>query len=255
MSARYTVETVTSFHAWTPKLFSFRTTRSSAFRFTAGQFARLGVTKEDKTVWRAYSMVSSPYDEELEFFSIMVPGGEFTSELSHLKVGDSLMVDATAFGFLTLDRFHDGRDLWLLATGTGIAPYLSILNTPDVWQRYDNVVLVYSAREADELAYLDTIAGMRQHPLWGAAAASKLRFVPVVTRERVEGALGRRITDMLLDGSLESAVGLTIDAAHARLMICGNPQMVSETRKILQARGLTVSRQSAPGQLAVEQFW
>lgn len=132
---KFTRQTLLDVQPLTPNLFTLRTTRDAGFRFRAGQFARLGVVKADgSTVWRAYSMVSSPYDEFLEFFSIVVPGGEFTSELSRLGVGDTLLVDRQAYGYLTLDRFVDGRDLWLLSTGTGLAPFLSILQDFEVWE-------------------------------------------------------------------------------------------------------------------------
>lgn len=160
---KFTRQTLLDVQPLTPNLFTLRTTRDSGFRFRAGQFARLGVTKADgSTVWRAYSMVSSPYDEFLEFFSIVVPGGEFTSELSRLEVGDTLLVDRQAFGYLTLDRFVDGRDLWLLSTGTGLAPFLSILQDFEVWEKFERILLVYSVREARELAYQELIAGLAQ---------------------------------------------------------------------------------------------
>ena len=153
---KFTRQTLLDVQSLTPSLFTLRTTRDPGFRFRAGQFARLGVTKADgSTVWRAYSMVSSPYDEFLEFFSIVVPGGEFTSELSRLGVGDTLLVERQAFGYLTLDRFVDGRDLWLLSTGTGLAPFLSILQDFEVWEKFERIILVYSVREARELAYQD----------------------------------------------------------------------------------------------------
>ncbi|MEN0107649.1 MAG: ferredoxin--NADP reductase, partial [Pseudomonas sp.] len=142
---KFTRETLLEVHPWSPTLFSLRTTRDAGFRFRAGQFARLGVKKADGSlVWRAYSMLSAPHDEHLEFFSIVVPGGEFTSELSRLQVGDELLVERQAVGYLTLDRFVDGRDLWLIGTGTGLAPFLSILQDFEVWQRYERIVLVYS---------------------------------------------------------------------------------------------------------------
>jgi len=256
MSAdKFTAETITSIQPWTPKLFSVRTTRSAGFRFVAGQFARLGVQKSDKIVWRAYSMASSSLDEYLEFFSIVVPDGEFTSELSSLRLGDQILLDKTAYGYLTLDRFQSGKDLWLLATGTGLAPFLSMLHTFDIWQQFENIVLVYSVREAAELAYQDQILGLKQHLHFGEFAQRQLRYIPVVTREAVPGALTQRVTDLLLDGQLEAAAGLAIDCERSRLMICGNPQMVSDTRQLLQARGLSLARLSAPGQIAVEQFW
>ena len=146
---KFTRQTLLDVQSLTPSLFTLRTTRDAGFRFTAGQFVRLGVTKADgNTVWRAYSIVSSPFDEHLDFFSIVVPGGEFTSELSRLKVGDTLLVERQATGFLTLNRFVDGRDLWLLGTGTGVAPFLSILQDFEVWEKFERIILVYSAREA-----------------------------------------------------------------------------------------------------------
>ena len=140
-------------------LFSLRCTRDAGFRFRAGQFVRLGVRKASGCiVWRAYSVVSAPHDDYLEFFSIVVPGGEFTSELSRLRSGDELLVEKQATGFLTLDRFPDGRDLWLIGTGTGLAPFLSILQDLEAWQRFERIVLVYSARDRGELAYQELIA-------------------------------------------------------------------------------------------------
>ena len=142
---KFTRQTLLDVQSLTPSLFTLRTTRDPGFRFTAGQFVRLGVVKADgSTVWRAYSVVSSPFDEHLDFFSIVVPGGEFTSELSRLRVGDTLMVERQATGFLTLNRFIDGRDLWMLGTGTGVAPFLSILQDFEVWEKFERIVLMPS---------------------------------------------------------------------------------------------------------------
>lgn len=148
---KFTRQTLLDVQPLTPNLFTLRTSRDAGFRFRAGQFARLGVYKPSGSiVWRAYSMVSAPHDEFLDFFSIVVPDGEFTSELSRLREGDQLLVDRQAFGFLTLDRFVDGRDLWLLATGTGVAPFVSILQDFEVWERFESIKLVYSVRESKE---------------------------------------------------------------------------------------------------------
>ena len=252
---KFTQQTLTDVTPLTPNLFTLRTTRDAGFRFRAGQFARLGVTKADgSTVWRAYSMVSSPHDEFLEFFSIVVPGGEFTSELSRLQVGDNLMVERQAFGFLTLDRFVDGRDLWLLATGTGIAPFLSILQDFEVWEKFERIVLVYSAREARELAYQDLIAGLCSRE-YLAEYAHKFVYVPIVTRERVPGALNARITTLIESGELERAAGIELTAEHSRVMLCGNPQMIDDTRKLLKTRDMQLSLSRRPGQVAVENYW
>lgn len=239
----------------TPSLFTLRTTRDAGFRFRAGQFARLGVTKDDgTTVWRAYSMVSSPFDEFLEFFSIVVPGGEFTSELSRLKAGDTLLVDRQAFGYLTLDRFVDGRDLWLLSTGTGVAPFLSILQDFEVWEKFERIILVYSVREARELAYQQLIAELMQRD-YLAEYAHKFQFIPVVTREPHAGALNGRITTLIENGELEQVAGVALDPAHSRVMLCGNPQMIDDTRALLKERGMSLSLTRRPGQVAVENYW
>ncbi|MEG0861525.1 MAG: ferredoxin--NADP reductase [Pseudomonas sp.] len=252
---KFTRQTLLDVQPLTPSLFSLRTTRDPGFRFRAGQFARLGVTKADgSVVWRAYSMVSSPFDEHLDFFSIVVPGGEFTSELSRLREGDSLLIDRQAFGFLTLDRFADGRDLWLLATGTGIAPFVSILQDFEAWERFESIKLVYSVREAKELAYLDLIAGLQQRD-YLAEYAGKLQFIPVVTREQHPGALNGRITTLIENGELERAAGLALTPEHSRVMLCGNPQMIDDTRQVLKQRDLQLSLSRRPGQVAVENYW
>ncbi|MCY1426561.1 Flavodoxin/ferredoxin--NADP reductase [compost metagenome] len=213
------------------------------------------MTKADgSTVWRAYSMVSAPHDEHLEFFSIVVPGGEFTSELARLEVGDTLLVDKQAFGFLTLDRFSDGRDLWLLATGTGLAPFLSILQDLEVWQRFERIILVYSVRQAAELAYQPLIEDLKNRD-YLEGVAEKLLYIPVVTREEVPGALHGRITTLIGNGELERAAGLELTPEHSRVMLCGNPQMIDDTRAVLKKRDMNLSLTRRPGQVAVENYW
>ena len=252
---KFTCQTLLDVQPLTPNLFSLRVSRDPGFRFRSGQFARLGVTKPDGSVaWRAYSMVSAPHDEYLDFFSIVVPGGEFTSELSRLGQGDELLIDRQAFGFLTLDRFVGGRDLWLLATGTGIAPFMSILQDFEAWERFDSIKLVYSVREARELAYVDEIAGLEQRD-YLQAFAGKLQFIPVVTREAHPGALSARITTLIETGELERAAGLAFSPEHSRVMLCGNPQMIDDTRQALKARDLQLSLSRRPGQVAVENYW
>ncbi|WP_044872222.1 ferredoxin--NADP reductase [Pseudomonas sp. LFM046] len=252
---KFTRQTLLDVQTLTPSLFTLRTTRDAGFRFRAGQFARLGVTKADgSTVWRAYSMVSAPHDEHLEFFSIVVPEGEFTSELSRLKEGDTLMVDKQSFGFLTLDRFIDGRDLWLLATGTGLAPFLSILQDLEVWERFERIILVYSVRHAAELAYQPMIHSLKDLE-YLEGVEDKLIYVPVVTREEVPGALHGRITTLIENGELERTVGFELTPEHARVMLCGNPQMIDDTRAVLKQRDMHLSLSRRPGQVAVENYW
>ncbi|UVJ43392.1 ferredoxin--NADP reductase [Pseudomonas sp. LS1212] len=252
---KYTRQTLLDVQPLTPGLFTLRTTRDPGFRFRAGQFARLGVTKADgSVVWRAYSMVSSPFDEYLDFFSVVVPGGEFTTQLSRLREGDSLLVDRQAFGYLTLDRFVDGRDLWLMATGTGIAPFLSLLQDFDVWEKFERIKLVYSVREARDVAYPDLIAGLTQRD-YLREHAGKLQFIPIVTREQHPGTLQGRITQLIANGDLEKAAGLELTPEHSRVMLCGNPQMIDDTRQLLKQRGMQLSLSRRPGQVAVENYW
>jgi len=263
---KYTVQTVTWIRRWTDHLFSFRTTRERAFRFRPGQFARLGVHRDDhngaksgpRDIWRAYSIVSADYDEFLEFYSIVVPGGEFTTRLAQLREGDPLMIEKAAYGFLTLDRFAGGRDLWLLSSGTGIAPFLSILYDLDAWEQYGRLILVHSVRQASELAYRDTIEAFRTHEVFGeelAANPGKLVYVPIVTREPHADALHARIPALLASGALEARAGVQLSPAASRVMICGNPDMVDDLRSHLMHAGYAVSRRGQPAQMAVENYW
>lgn len=255
IDGRHTCETIVQRVDWSAKLFSFRTTRYRGFRFAAGQFARLGLRAENgEYVWRAYSMVSAPYDEHLEFYSIVVPDGAFTTRLDACHVGDRIYVDKTSYGFLTIDRFVGGQDLWMLASGTGLAPFLSILHDPLTWSSFENLVLVHSVREARELAYRQAIASLPDHPLVGAHA-KRLRYLPVVTREPHRGALPDRITRLIADGRLEDAASRTLDPGTARVMVCGNPQMVDDLRAVLRTRGFRTSRRGVPGQMAFENYW
>ncbi len=252
---KFTVETLTYLHTWTPSLFTLRLTRPADFRFVPGQFARLGMDLPDpasgeiSTLWRPYSIASAERDDFLEFYSIVAPGGPFSTALVTMKVGDTLKVDKTAFGFLTTERFVDGQDLWLLATGTGLAPFLAILEEPATWTQYQRVILVHSVRQPDELAYQERIRTLT------APYPGQFQYVPTCTRAAVPGALNKRITTLLQEGDLERHVGLQIDQERSRLMICGNPEMVDETRKLLGERGLTPARRATPGQYVVENGW
>ncbi|RMR59614.1 Oxidoreductase FAD -binding:oxidoreductase FAD-binding region [Pseudomonas cichorii] len=252
---KFTRQTLQRVTPLTDNLFTLRTTRDPGFRFRAGQFARLGVTRADgSTVWRPYSMVSAPHDEFLEFFSIVVPGGEFTSELSRLREGDTLLVEKLATGYLTPDRFVDGRDLWLLSTGTGVAPFLSILQDFEIWDKFERIILVYSAREARELAYQQLIAELMQRD-YLAEYADKFLFLPTVTREQHPGALHGRITSLIENGALERAAGVELTPEHSRVMICGNPQMIDDTRAVLKQRNMQLNLTRRPGQVVVENYW
>ena len=242
-------------HRWSPRLLSFRLSREAGFRFVPGQFARLGLVKENGApVWRAYSMASATWDEHLEFYSIVVPDGAFTSRLEKMQVGDTLMIERQAIGFFTTNRFADGRDLWMLGTGTGLAPYLAILQDETTWQRFERLILVHGARSGEDLAYQAEIAALRSHPLW-AEHGHKLIYQGVTTRDTLAGALHARLPELISSGSLEAALDIPLSLEASRIMICGSPAMVQDTHKALMARGFRLSRLAAPAHIAVENAW
>ena len=274
-SIRVTVIEVTR---WAPTLLSFKVTRPDGFKFTAGQFVRLGIhgkdlqyfaqnyetkliTSEtqdkpidlDGYVFRAYSVASSPYDEFIEFFSVVIPEGEFTSKVNHIQVGDSLLLNTTPFGYLTLARYQLPlpNDLWLLATGTGLAPFLSILKTIDVWQQYQRIILVYSARTSQELAYQAEIGSIKS--IYGDNGAAFV-FLPIVTREADYAGEKARVPNLILSGKLTELVGQKLDKERSHVMLCGNPQMVEDTKEALKSIGLTMNRRGE-GNIAVENYW
>ncbi|WP_427846049.1 ferredoxin--NADP reductase [Acinetobacter baumannii] len=249
---KFSVEKVLSVHRWTPTLFSFTMTRPSHFKFTAGQFARIGLKVGDELVVRAYSVVSSPFDEKLEFFSIVVPDGAFTSNLQHLKVGDELYLEKIPYGYLTLARYQQPlpHDLWLLATGTGLAPFLSMLQDFETWSNYQKINLVYSVRTAAELAYVDRIQEIAE--TFGEGHLG-FKFIPIITRDP-SAPLHERLPVLIENGELEKVAGLELSPASSHVMLCGNPQMVDDTKEALKRRGLTMNRRGE-GNIAVENYW
>ena len=249
---KFTQEKVLSVHRWTNTLFSFTLTRPAHFKFTAGQFARIGLKVGDELVVRAYSVVSSPFDETLEFFSIVVPDGAFTSNLQHLKVGDELYLEKIPYGFLTLARYQlpAPQDLWLLGTGTGLAPFVSMLQDFDTWSKYQNINLVYSVRTQAELAYSERIA---QIAATFGEGHTGFKFIPIITRDP-NAPLHERLPVLIANGELEKAAGMELNPKTSHVMLCGNPQMVDDTKDALKARGLTMNRRGE-GNIAVENYW
>ena len=249
---KFTVEKVLSVHRWAHNLFSFTMTRPAHFKFTAGQFARIGLMVNGELVVRAYSVVSSPFDENLEFFSIVVPDGAFTSNLQHLEVDDELYLDKTAYGYLTLARYQLplAHDLWLLATGTGLAPFLSMLQDFETWTKYQHIHLIYSVRSTAELAYVDRIQELAES--FGEGHTG-FKFVPIITRDP-NATLHDRLPVLIENGELEKVVGLSLNPATSHVMLCGNPQMVEDTKDALKQRGLTMNRRGE-GNIAVENYW
>lgn len=251
-----TQESLISVHRWTDKLLTFRTTRPVDYRFTPGQFARLGLLINGEMVWRAYSITSAEVEDQLEYYAIIVPDGLFTSALSQLQPGDPVWVEKLSYGFMTPDRFVDGDDFWMLATGTGLGPYISILQQRDVWQQFRNLVLVHCVRHEDELTYQEKFKSLQAQAAVQNLPA-QLHLIQMTTRDGDvdPNRLNTRITTALRDGSLEHKAGLPITAEGTRLMVCGNPDMITEVREILRERGLGPCRRAGGGQFITEDYW
>jgi ferredoxin--NADP+ reductase len=249
---KFSVEKILSVQRWTPTLFSFTMTRPAHFKFTAGQFARIGLMVQNELVARAYSVVSSPFDETLEFFSIVVPDGAFTSNLQHLKIDDELYLEKIPYGYLTLARYQlpAPQDLWLLATGTGLAPFLSMLQDFETWNKYKQINLVYSVRTVEELAYVERIQEIAK--VFGEGHDG-FKFVPIITRDP-NATLHDRLPTLIANGELEKVVGMSLNPATSHVMLCGNPQMVEDTKEALKQRGLTMNRRGE-GNISVENYW
>jgi ferredoxin--NADP+ reductase len=252
-----TQETVTEVRRWTDKLFSFKTTRPQGYDFIPGQYARLGLMDGSSMLWRAYSIVSAPAEDFLEYYGVLVPGGAFTGKLGTIKPGDAIWTDRQRFGFMTVDRFVDGEDFWMLATGTGLGPFISILRDPAVWKRFRTLVLVHCVRNAEEFSYAEELRELQKNPPAGAKAA--LQIIESATRDAPDGKhparLHARITTLLENGLLESSAGLALAVETSRIMLCGNPEMIEDTRRILHHRGMRPCRRVLPGQFVTENYW
>jgi ferredoxin--NADP+ reductase len=245
---------ITRLHRWTDKLITFRTTRPAGYEFTPGQYARLGLHNGGAMIWRAYSLTSAPDEDELEFYGIIVEGGQFTSMLDLLKEGDALWLDRQVFGFMTPGRFADGEDLWMLATGTGIGPFISILRDGQAWQRWRRMVLVHGVRNRNEFAYADELKALQASHA-GIQGKAALTLLQAVSRDDPGPCLHGRITTLLASGALEQAAGMPLTVEQSRIMLCGNPAMIEETRKMLHERGMRPVRRMNPGQFVTENYW
>jgi len=245
-------EEVTSVRHWTESLFSFTTTRDAGFRFQNGQFAMIGLEVAGRPLLRAYSLASANYEENLEFFSIKVPDGPLTSRLQHLKEGDRILVNGKPTGTLILDNLLPGRHLYLLSTGTGLAPFLSIIKDPETYERYEKVVLVHGCRQIAELAYGDFITQeLPQHEFIGDLIRDKLIYFPTVTREPFRNR--GRLTDLITSNTLFDEIGLPpLSAAEDRVMMCGSPSMLKDLVDIVQELGFEEGNHSEPGQYVIE---
>ena len=242
MSDKWLTGTVVENRHWTETLFSLRL-EGAPLEFQAGQFVRIALDIDGERVARAFSFVNAPQDPVLEFYGVIVPQGPLSPRLARLSSGDALHVAGNPAGFLVLSEVPDAETLWLISTGTGLAPFLSILRTETPWRRFRKVVLVHAVRYAYELTYREMIA------------ATPARYVTFVSREQVAGSLAGRIPAAIADGRLEQAAGVELAPDTSQVMLCGNPQMLKDAAAALMARGLRKHRRRAPGHITVESFW
>lgn len=258
MSSAFGTETVLDVRHWTHDYFSFTTTRDDGFRFDNGQFVMIGLEVDGKPLLRAYSIASANWEEQLEFFSIKVPGGPLTSRLKDIHPGDSVLIGRKPTGTLLIHDLHPGRNLYLLGTGTGIAPWLAIVKDPETYERFERVVLCQGVRGAADLAYRDYIVNeLPRHELLGEQISRQLLYYPAVSREpfTFDGHDRRgRLTGLFDSGRIAADLGLAPpDPAHDRAMVCGSPQMLADLRAILDARGFEAApRIGVPGQYVFE---
>ena len=251
MSA-FNEERVLSVHHWTDRLFSFTTTRDTSLRFSNGHFTMIGLRVDGKPLLRAYSIVSPNYEETLEFLSIKVQDGPLTSRLQHIKVGDSLIVGKKPTGTLLIDYLLPGKRLYLLGTGTGLAPFMSVIRDPDTYEKFEQVVLIHGVREVNELAYHDYITQeLPQHEFLGEMVSKQLLYYPTVTREPFKNQ--GRVTTALEEGKVAEAFGIPLlNAAEDRVMICGSPEMLRDLKTMMEVRGLKEGNTTTPGDFVIE---
>ncbi|QCE35515.1 ferredoxin--NADP reductase [Acetobacteraceae bacterium] len=239
-------------HHWTKRLFSFITTRDPGLRFKNGQFTMIGLEVEGKPLLRAYSIVSANYEDFMEFLSIAVPEGPLTSRLRHVKEGDTVLIGRKPVGTLLLDNLRPGRNLYFFSTGTGLAPFMSLIKDPEAYARYENIILTHTVREKDELAYRHFIEEtLPKHEFLGEEVAQKLRYYPSVTREEFHNQ--ERITTLIKNGRLWKDLELDpLDPKHDRAMICGSPEMLADTENLLIERGFDEGNNNHQGAYVVE---
>lgn len=253
MASKLRKETVTDVHHWNESLFSFRTTRHDSFRFKNGHFVMIGLEQESgRPLLRAYSIASANYEEALEFFSIKVADGPLTSKLQKIQPGDEIVVGSKPTGTLILDNLLPGRNLYLISTGTGLAPFISVIKDPETYEQYERVILTHGVRTVDELAYQQLIREeLPQNEYFGEMVREQLIYYPTVTREQYENR--GRITDLMQSGKLFDDISMPMmNPEHDRFMICGSPSMLKDTCQILDARGFFEARQGELGSYVIE---
>jgi ferredoxin--NADP+ reductase len=251
MSA-FNEERVLSVHHWTDTLFTFTTTRDQSLRFSNGHFTMIGLRVNEKPLLRAYSIVSPNHDEHLEFLSIKVPDGPLTSRLQHIKVGDTVIVGRKPTGTLLVDYLLPGKRLYLLSTGTGLAPFMSIIRDPVTYEQYEQVVLVHGVRQVNELAYQDLIVHeLPEHEFLGEMISQQLLYYPTVTREDFRNT--GRVTDLIESGKLMADLHLPdLNPVEDRVMICGSPGMLKDLKRMLEERGFKEGNTVRQGDFVIE---
>ena len=235
-------------HVWSDGLFTLSIHCPGVGHFVSGQFLQVGMELPEKHLHRPYS-VASPHSDTLEFFIVRVDGGELTPRLWALEEGASIDVSAKATGGFTLSHTPEAETIWLLATGTGLAPYIAMMREKSIWERHKNVVLVHGVRFATDLAYQEELLQITEQ------YGSRFHSVPVISRAEVPGAISGRITTAIENGSLESKAENALSASNSVVMMCGNPQMLDDVESLLKVRGMLKHKKSAPGHVVVERYW
>ncbi|SDJ35658.1 ferredoxin--NADP+ reductase [Ferrimonas sediminum] len=233
---------------WNDKLFTLKV-EADTDPFVAGQFTKLGLEQEGERLQRAYSYVNAPSQQPLEFLAVAVEDGSLSPRLQDLHPGDQLMVAKRATGFMVLDEVPAGRDMWMLATGTAVGPFLSMLRSDDTWEQFETFNLVYAVRELRDMAYLEEIRALE------AARPEQFRFVPVVSRESIDGMLQGRIPELISQGKIQEYADTPITPSRSQVMICGNPDMIRDTVAVLEGMKLRKNLRRTPGQITMEKYW
>ena len=234
---------------WTKNLYSIRF-KGNVPTYTAGQFTKIGLEINGEIISRPYSYVSAPSDDFLEVIYVTVPDGDLTPELDKLKSGDKILVMDKASGFFVMNEVPDGKNLWLIGTGTGLGVFISLLKSKEPWERFENIILIHGVRESSELTFFDQISDFKSRE----NNSVKFQYISTLTREVKEGSLNARIPKLIDDGTLEKLTNITIDK-NSQFMICGNPDMINDTVELLGKFGLERNRRSKPGNITLETYW
>ncbi len=246
--AAWNIGEVVEHKQWSPTLHTLYV-ESEIEPYQAGQFVKIGLEVDGVVIAHPYSLCNAPQHGPLEIYYVEVPGGALTSRLVKLKAGDNILVSPRANGFMVLDEVPQAKHLWLMATGTGVGPFLSILDTAEPWQRFERVVLVYAVRTLAELSYQSRIAAVQ------AAHGEQFVFIPFISRERTDFSMDGRIPQAIQDGSLEARAGISFSTENSQIILCGNPAMIEDSQKALSELGLRKHRRREPGQITVESYW